>query len=65
MNSRFLNSTLDPVQLEQELLVSFMGEEQQQRQEQELTLVSQFSVNRLETFAKVIENWAGPISIAM
>ncbi|KAI9265570.1 glycosyl-transferase for dystroglycan-domain-containing protein [Sporodiniella umbellata] len=31
----------------------------------DVTLISQFSVNRLDTFAQVIENWKGPISIAI
>lgn len=31
----------------------------------DVTLISQFSVNRLDTFAKAIENWQGPISAAM
>ena len=28
-------------------------------------MISQFSVNRLDTFKKAIEAWTGPISVAM
>jgi hypothetical protein len=31
----------------------------------DVTLVSQFTVNRLGVFANVIRGWEGPISIAM
>lgn len=31
----------------------------------DVTMISQFSVNRLDTFAKAIEAWPGPISVAM
>jgi hypothetical protein len=31
----------------------------------DVTLISQFSVNRLDTFSKAIEVWQGPISAAM
>jgi hypothetical protein len=31
----------------------------------DVTLISQFSVNRLDVFSKVIDGWQGPISVAM
>lgn len=31
----------------------------------DVSLISQFSVNRLEPFVEVIESWQGPISVAM
>lgn len=31
----------------------------------DVSLISQFSVNRLDTFAKAMAVWEGPISIAM
>ena len=31
----------------------------------DVTLVTQFSVNRLERFDKVVEHWSGPISVVM
>lgn len=31
----------------------------------DVTMISQFSVNRLDTFISAIEAWPGPISIAM
>ncbi|KAI7889939.1 glycosyl-transferase for dystroglycan-domain-containing protein [Mucor mucedo] len=31
----------------------------------DVTLISQFSVNRLETFAKAIKSWSGPITAAI
>ncbi|KAI8975523.1 glycosyl-transferase for dystroglycan-domain-containing protein [Mycotypha africana] len=31
----------------------------------DVTMISQFTVNRLNTFAKAIKNWPGPISIAI
>ncbi|CAO3648068.1 unnamed protein product [Mucor hiemalis] len=31
----------------------------------DVTMISQFSVNRLDTFAKAIEAWPGPISVAI
>lgn len=31
----------------------------------DVTMISQFSVNRLDTFTKAIEAWQGPISAAM
>lgn len=31
----------------------------------DVSMISQFSVNRLDTFTKAIEAWTGPISVAM
>jgi hypothetical protein len=31
----------------------------------DVSMISQFSVNRLDTFKKAIEAWTGPISVAM
>ncbi|KAI8366379.1 glycosyl-transferase for dystroglycan-domain-containing protein [Choanephora cucurbitarum] len=36
-----------------------------QNKETDITLISQFTVNRLDTFAKAIEVWEGPISVAI
>lgn len=46
-----------------ELIVPYTG--QTQSDDEDVTLVTQFSVNRLDTFAHVIENWKGPIAIAV
>lgn len=31
----------------------------------DVSMISQFSVNRLDTFTKAIRAWTGPISVAM
>lgn len=40
-----------------------MSEEQSPKVD--VSMISQFSVNRLDTFTKAIEAWTGPISVAM
>ncbi|CAO3596920.1 unnamed protein product [Absidia cylindrospora] len=54
--------TQDPSQLEQEIV---MARPVNNTSDQLVTLVSQFSVNRLDVFTKVIDAWTGPISIAI
>ncbi|ORZ12665.1 glycosyl-transferase for dystroglycan-domain-containing protein [Absidia repens] len=54
--------TQDPNQLEQEIV---MARPTNNTLDQQVTLVSQFSVNRLDVFTKVIDAWTGPISIAI
>ncbi|KAI8085147.1 glycosyl-transferase for dystroglycan-domain-containing protein [Halteromyces radiatus] len=52
----------EPNQMDEEKIVTRMVNS---TSESLITLVSQFSVNRLDVFSNVIEAWSGPISVAI
>ena len=54
----------DPVYRNQQVVVSYTGD-QVVNTTLDVTLISQFSVNRLDVFTQVLDAWPGPISIAM
>lgn len=60
----WFSKSIDPAFANQEITVAFPGSEMTTNA-LDVTLVSQFSVNRLDTFAQVINTWEGPISIVM
>lgn len=55
----------DPSFANREVMVAFPSSLEVETDTFDITLISQFSVNRLDTFAQVINTWEGPISIAM
>ncbi|KAG0175642.1 Glycosyltransferase-like 1B [Apophysomyces sp. BC1034] len=56
----------DPVQMDREQIVTITNKElSRHTKAADVTLISQFSVNRLETFKNVIQAWDGPISVAV
>ncbi|RCH92298.1 Glycosyltransferase-like 1B [Rhizopus azygosporus] len=54
----------DPSTEGQEIVMVHHGQESSNRNV-DVSLISQFSVNRLEPFVEVIESWQGPISVAI
>jgi hypothetical protein len=56
---------IGPDTKDKELVVTWQAEQHIQQTVDDITLVSQFSVNRLEIFERVLDAWNGPISISM
>ncbi|KAI7850905.1 glycosyl-transferase for dystroglycan-domain-containing protein [Circinella umbellata] len=55
----------DPIYTNQEIVVAHTGTQTSSDSPYDVTLVSQFSVNRLEVFTQVLDAWQGPVSIAI
>jgi hypothetical protein len=65
VDNNFLGNISGPDTRNTELEVTWEAKQQVDQNMNDITLVSQFSVNRLEIFERVLNAWLGPISISM
>ncbi|KAI9259580.1 glycosyl-transferase for dystroglycan-domain-containing protein [Phascolomyces articulosus] len=55
----------DPGYMDREITVAHTGTQASSELPYDVTLVSQFSVNRLDVFTQVLDAWPGPVSVAI